>query len=413
MKSFQECVDASVRRLTEVRKRVRDLATTTSTRGGEHECSEQSCAPRNERFYCQRGFIAPPVMCENVFLCHYGVVHVCSPQTCTRYLENKQGTCPISGICYGNIYQTDYDKEDSRTWYQKPQTSVVDEQTPRHVVRMKRSRNILMQSGSIFEEGHHPQRERPTPPRGERDSAERPGESTLKEEEEEEAKKPKVKTWKVRPRAQLEQKVKYVLQELLFSPTRKKYNDDITQKHKDAHKKEHDRYMHNCKVTGQFPNLIDLHTIANHYNNLPLPMLNIEMDLVMMNHYVNMIMQVWDTVSKYTDETATKVSIEAVALGTLYTLRQGLLYKGVEMIPKDLFMSQRGVLPIINDIVRFGFTKKTVTCGEKLIDAAYNRAMRMKVCKDEITIDFSKMHEQNQEKETMIPLGQSGKKVYY
>jgi len=391
MNIFQESVDASVRRLTEVRKRVRDLA----TKHAQHECSEQMCAPRSERFYLQHGYIAPPIVCDCVFLCRLGAVHVCSPQTCTRYLENKHGMCPISGACYGNVYQTDYDKEDSRTWYQTPQTSVVDEKGARQLERKKRSRMVLMQSGSIFEEEKVKE------------------EQKVEDAPQEKMPKKGTKTWRNRTRQQLEQKVTRVLHALLFSHTRKQYNSDVAQKHEDAHRKEQEKYLQKCKTTGQFPNLIDLHTIGNYYNNLPLPMLNIEMDQVMLNHYVNLIMQVWGTVSKYTDENATKVSIEAVALGTLYTLRQGLIYKGLEMIPKDPFMSQRGVLPIINDIVRFGFTKKNVTCGEKLIDAAYNRAMMLKVCKDELMIDFSQIQEQNQEEITMIPLGKSGKKIYY
>lgn len=405
MKTFKECVDDSVNRLVEVRKRTRDLA----TKRKEHVCSEAVCAPRNERFYLAHGFIALPIMCDGVFLCRFGSVHVCTPATCTRYMENTQGVCPISGVSYGQVYSTAYNKEDTRTWYQKPQTNTVEESDARRIVRVKRSRTVLMQSGSLFAD---PQSSSKEGVASSEESAPREEEPPLEEEEEQEKKK-KIGRARTRTRQQLEPKIKYVIEQLLFSHARTEYNDEVTQKHAEAHKKQQERYLLNCKKHGQFPNLIDLHTISNYYNNLPLPMLNIEIDHIMLNHYINVISQVWVIVAKYADDNSTKVSVEAVSLGTLYTLRQGLAYNGIQLIPKDPFMCQRGVLPIINDVVRFGFTKKTVTCGEKLIDAAYNRAMAKNVSKDEIMINFSIMQQQNDEADYMIPLNSAGKKVYY
>lgn len=394
-KKMERVYDDSTRRLVVARKRIRDLM----PRKREHVCSHEHCAPLNELYFMNQGYLAPPLISAAVYLCRYGAVHVCTPNTCVLYLENPKGICPISGVSYGGVYQTGYDKEDSRTWYQKPQTHVINEVGKRQIIRKKRSRSMLTQSGSIFRKVT---------------ITEKVVEETVIVEGEKNKKKkrkPKVQ----QPATVLEHKVLNILQTLLFSSLRTRFNQDITSQHKGDHKKEQERYLNTCKRTGQFPNLIDLLTISNHYNCLKLPMLNIEMDYVMREHYVKLVMQVWENVIKYVDDNATKVSIEAVTLGTMYTLRQGLVYNRIEMIPKDPFICQRGVLPLINDIVRFGFTKKTVTCGEKLIDAAYNKAIKMNVSKDDLMIDFSVMSQHNAEEPLMVALGKtgSGKRMFY
>ena len=375
-KSIQE----SVARMVNARKRMRDLA----TKKMDHVCSHETCLPLNEPAFLYAGFIAPPIICEFVYLCRYGSVHICTANTCMRYFENKMGVCPISNIQYSSAQQTDYDKEDWRTWYQKPQTNVIQTSSKQSVVTKKRSRKSLLVPGSLVE---------------------------LKEEVKEEVKieittTTKKKKQRVINLNVIETRIKETLYIILFSPTRNRFNDEITKQHKTEHRKAQDRYITKCKDGRQIPNLIDLIVINNYYNNLPLPMLKIKMDKIMHEHYTNLILQVWEKVYKYADDTISKINVEAVVLGTLYTLRQGLVVQGIELIPKDTFISQRGVLPLINDIVRFGFTKRKVTCGEKLIDSAYSRALALNVSKDDLMINFSEIIEHTSQQDIVyIPLG--------
>ena len=129
-----DLIRESVIRMTNARKRMRDLA---PIKDG-HVCSPHVCLPLNEVAFIGRGLIAPPTICEFVYLCRFGNVHVCTPNTCTLFLENKHGVCPISGIQYQSAQQTDYDKEDWRTWYQKPQTKSIKQSVTHNVVHKKR-----------------------------------------------------------------------------------------------------------------------------------------------------------------------------------------------------------------------------------------------------------------------------------
>lgn len=374
-----ERVRESVIRLTHARERMRDIA----PKKDNHICMASICMPLNEPALISLGFIAPPIICESVYLCRFGNVHICTPQSCTRFLENKTGVCPISNIQYQCAQQTDYDKEDWRTWYQTPQTKIVNRSDTFDVSRKKRTRLSLLTPGSLD-----------------------PDKITLVDEDEIQKHEPKAeKRTRIIDIKSIENKVKETLRIILFSPLRKRFNDEVTKQHKIEHKKAQERYISNCKKQGQIPNLIDLLTISNYYSNLPLPLMNIEMDHTMHEHYTNIILQIWEKVQRYSDDNVVKVNVQAVVLGALYTMRQGLVADGLQLIPRDSFMCQRGVLPLINDIVKFGFTKRKVTSGEKLIDSAYNRALTLNVSREDLLFDYTRIKEKATDDSIFIAVG--------
>ena len=375
-----ERVRESVARITNARRRMRDFA----PKRDDHVCSSTLCLPLNEPALLGMGLVSLPIICEFVYMCRYGNVHVCTPNTCNRFLENKHGVCPISNMQFHGAQQTDYDKEDWRTWYQKPQTKTAARSSTFDVSRKKRTRAFLLKPGALDEEIKE----------------EEPAPLEVKIEISLPQKKPKKVDLK-----SVEAKVRDTLRIILFSPIRKRFNDEITKQHQMDHKKAQDRYIANCKKVGQIPNFIDLVTIRNYYSNLPLPMVNIKMDHTMHEHYTSLIVQVWEKVHKYSDDSVSKINVQAVVLGALYTLRQGLVAQGLELIPRDTFMSQRGVLPLINDIIRFGFTKRKVTTGEKLIDSAYNRALTMNVSREDLLFDFNRIKEKQEDDSIFIPVG--------
>ena len=375
-----------------------------------HTCSHAECAPMNEILCVQRGLLSAStrLLAPYVFLCRYGVVHVCTQTTCTRFMENTQGVCPISGISYGGIYQTDYDKEDSRTWYQKPQLSLQQsgEEQRSRVTRQKRSRSVLMSSADLF--APPPKKSDPQPsshsvpvPLAGDETQVTPAVT---------APKPK----KVRSEASVRARVRQIIETLLFSSVRDEFNESAMREHEARLQRERERYMQRCKELRQLPNIIDLHVLVNYYASKPLPLLNITMDAVMLQYYIGIVFQIWQKVNAYLDDShaSIKISLDSVTLGALYALREGLSACGLEIIPKDKVLCQRGVLPLINDINHFGFAKKKVTAGEKLIVAAYDQALRLRVSRDDLLIDFSLMEEQNAEPVQMFALGKErpGKK---
>lgn len=382
-------VEQCSKRLITVRQQQRDFA---PNRHINHVCSRQECAPINELLCIQQNWLPRDtmVLAPYVFLCRYGVVHVCTQTTCTRYMENPQGVCPISGISYGHIYQTDYDKEDSRTWYQTPQTAIrqsAQEQRTR-IVRQKRSRSILSLAGDMFA---------PPPPPQKKEE----------EEEEEPPPEPLVKKKKVRVGESARARIRQIIESLLFSSVRDQFNEVAIRENNHQLKKERDRYLSRCREVRQIPNFIDICVLTNYYARKPLPLLNITMDTIMLNYYIGIVYQIWEKVNAYLDDTQSsiKISLDSVTLGALYALREGLSAHGLDIIPKDKVLCQRGVLPLINDINHFGFAKKKVTAGEKLIVAAYDNALRLNVSRDDLLINFSLMEEQNAEPVEMFAVG--------
>lgn len=377
-------IKMSATRIVDARKRMRDYV---SKKNHQHVCSKQECFPMSERHCIMDGYLALPIVCEPVFVCRYGNIHICTTNLCRRYFEALNGTCSISGIQYRAALQTDYDKEDARTWYVKPKTTTLDNKDQQMVKPKKKDRAKLTSSASLF-----------------KTKTKRVQVEQAEDEKEEYVVKTVQKRQRVVKDDALRSKIEKILQNILFSPIRKQFNEEIEAEHKHDHERELNRYMMQCKQNGQFPNLIDLYAINTHYGNMPLPMVNIKMDHTMRKHYTVVIAQIWKNVCKYAEDNGAKINVEAVTLGALYTMRQGLNFDNMTVIPKDPFLSRLGVLPLINDIVRFGYSKKKVTSGEKLIDASYNRAMQLNVSKKKLSLDYNELDEYDSDETIFIPL---------
>jgi hypothetical protein len=94
-----------------------------------HMCSDSICKPQNETTLKKRGLLSsttPYVTNDRIFVCIYGTIHECTPNTCMN-----NNTCPISGLSDGVVIEyNSYDPNDSRTWnkekYKRKQISLTD-----------------------------------------------------------------------------------------------------------------------------------------------------------------------------------------------------------------------------------------------------------------------------------------------
>lgn len=93
-------------------------------------------------------------------------------------------------------------------------------------------------------------------------------------------------------------------------------------------------------------------------------------------YYTDIIGQVYDLVQRYTQATgeSQKICINSVAIATLYKMRQSFQLDDVVLLPRDQYLVDH--LPPTNELPRFGIDKKRFTTGEKLIEYAYDMAIK-------------------------------------
>lgn len=84
-----------------------------------HSCSTRECHPVNEDYLIRHGRLRGPPLHNDVFVCHYGRVHICNEiyRECIIEVDpTGQGTCRISGRYYGlssfNMVSTKADQHD-------------------------------------------------------------------------------------------------------------------------------------------------------------------------------------------------------------------------------------------------------------------------------------------------------------
>ena len=293
-----------------------------------HVCSRGRCRPMSETdAQCSLPCVAP-----NVYVCRLGCVHVCSPHACELYLDTPTQTCPVSGIQHGQLTSS-YIKDDPRTWYTTTQAPV---QRPK-----KKQRNLP------------PTRTTPA------------------------------KRLQAVSHAQVLEQAKSMVELLLFSKSRSARNEKALSRMRSDAALQCEEYIKRVRRDQQLPYATDVYRIYGTIMAQPLPLTTLPYDDEKVGYYVAVICQMWQRIMKYLDTAhaprtnrMTGCDVQTVALGTLYSMREGKKHQGHVMLPRDEFLSQH--LPNISDLgTYFHIRRKNITKGKDMVTLALEHALRV------------------------------------
>ena len=303
-----------------VAKRVADLRTDmVLEQYHAHMCQKNYCFPQTEQHILNTAKAN-----SSVFLCRVGQVHICDFDHC------HCNVCPISGACYGHGGGwSSYDPTDPRTW--ETQRTVVEDDFPTFFAL----EGLAPEEPAVLVKKRRTHHQNNT--------------SVLKRAEQ-------------------------VVETLLYSQERNKINIEYTQRQKKACTREKDAYVTQCKKCKQLPNMLVLDEINNRYKYDKPPLTIVKTDVERVAYYTDVISQVYQLVQRYTGGDAQKVCIASVAIATLYKMRQSFQLEEVTLLPRDQYLVDH--LPGTNDLPRFNLDKKRFTAGEKLIEFAYDMAIK-------------------------------------
>jgi len=176
------------------------------------------------------------------------------------------------------------------------------------------------------------------------------------------------RTWEVnkdakKPKRQndatAEEKIEYIIEELLYSPKRKKIHDKLYAQSQKLMKKEKTNYLKQCKNAKEV-NLIKLAMIITKHTTQRSGMnYMLEKYPILVTKYTALILDIYEQIKKVTNK---KVNVESVTLACLYKMQQG----GVQgLLEPDVYLARN--LPELAHLHEFGFNKTRFTDGEKLI----------------------------------------------
>lgn len=345
-----------------------------------HRCSHEECNPQNEEHMVYAGSLEGPPLSSNIFLCKYGNVHICSASSCDLYAYSKSQTCPLSGYQWG-LAVCSYDKNDYRTWKRGGHV----ETSSREHVALK-LHNVL-----LFED---------------KDENEK-----CKEKEDPLTKKKRVQELLVPPtkkrntgsssmvplsKTGVLERSGDLITILLFSNCRRACNLEALSNFKREAEKAKQTYINRRTEHRQLPYLTDILRLVGHYLSQPLPLIEMEPDEALKNHYAHIIWQVWQNIVEYTERiqepdgtlVVPRLDFDMVALGTLYCMREGLQCDGVYVLPSDAFLMN--MLPLVRDLDYFNIKKKKITRGAHFIENTYKRAIRLyNVLPEQLILDVT------------------------
>jgi len=326
---------------------------TLSSEKKKHICSHETCLPQSEIQMIDLHLLDAPAVSNNVYLCVYGCVHICSDTSCGLYEHTPKQICPISGIQWRQTI-TDYNRDDSRTWYSRPNWYT--------------SNNRNVPDGHIDDD-----------PR----------------------KKKKIKTLPVplvpkKPKKKwlseciVKERTRDLITLLLYSDRRKDRNNAAILERFEIVEKSKQTYIQQRFKRQQLPYLYDLIRIRAMFTSKPLPYILYEMDLSRIEYYTCVVYQAWEYVMSYveanTDSLSLRPDIKVVAIGVLYLMRGGHKINGIEVLPSDDFLQTS--LPLINDLTYFDVPKKNVTRGVTLVTDAYKFQKRPA---EDLVLDVSRL----------------------
>jgi hypothetical protein len=274
----------------------------TDERGVQHVCDHKVCNPQSEQ-----------AVASNVFLCKYGVIHVCTAQLCEYYADTPSQTCPISGFQLGSIVSY-FDKGDARTWYSK-----LEHQTAPAV--------------KVDSDVHsHPQK----------------------------------RARKEVPLEDLRERALAIVRLLLYSNARHARNKAAIAQFKVEAEEARHAYLKQQTARHQFPYFTDVYRLTGHFASQPLPLQEFMHDASLCNYYVSVIMQVWAKIAPPLPK------FEDACLGVMYAMRQGIRYGDCVFLPKDDFLLMN--LPIGNELRYFNIAKQRISNGDHIISELYQHS---------------------------------------
>lgn len=294
-----------------------------------HDCSVPFCDPLNDIGLVKRGYNAFQNTPESLYICKYGQIHDCAKESC-----GISEICPVSGASKEYIQEyNDYNKHDSRTW-----------KLPSNLLSDTRAEKIVKKYVGGGEGGR-----------------------VLSAAPKALLRKKKYSDTDVQSR------IGHIVETILYSPKRKLINDELWSGHTKRVKREKDNYINECGENKVPVNLIKLLMIESSCDTSKLHFLNIlKRDQNVIDRYVSMILQIYKFAELYIDDN--KVSPEAISLGILYKMQQGMIVEDVTLIPIEEFLIAN--LPLMNDLGKLGIDKKKYTTGERLIFLMYENAKK-------------------------------------
>lgn len=179
-------------------------------------------------------------------------------------------------------------------------------------------------------------------------------------------------------------KMEMVVETILFSNFRQKINEQWKRKQMKLCKKEKDSYIHencaDCPI-----NLIGAMMIESVYRSQKPPLVVLEHDQVKIHYYTQVCQFIYQCIQRYVGE---NLNLDAIALGTLYKMQQGIRVEETVILPVDRFLVDH--LPLINDLPQFKVDKRKFTRGEKLISQMIDNVKKLKVPLSEIALKLDR-----------------------
>lgn len=179
---------------------------------------------------------------------------------------------------------------------------------------------------------------------------------------------------------------KTIINSLFYSGTREKINVKKRNEAADRSKRKIKAYKQKKKNLNQPWIVIEILTIDANERLITdhIADLVIEDDLI--DYFASVVMRAWEIVntSPWGEMNQGRIRFEQHCLGVLYHMRRGFQPDGVIYIPKHDYMKY---LPHVNDLKDFGFEKKNVKSGMKVVQNAYKSAK-----KERWTVSRLRMH---------------------
>lgn len=361
----------------------------------EHVCDFKVCNPQSEASLIHDGSLTGPPLTSNVFLCRFGVVHVCTKDGCSFHAASHTQTCPISGLNWGGSLVSDYDKNDYRTWKSKASVTVVSLEP-----------DIVLKKTKTNEK-----RERsPQPP------AAPPTPVVLK----------KKIHHKVLSDDAVWQGASNMVKLLLYSNNRISRNKEAIDVYQQQARDSMATYTKERADEHQLPYWTDLYRLKSHWSSQPLPLKEFVFNENLHDYYVNIICQVWKKVLKYyvkpgekeyeedgVTEIPPKVDLDTICLGVMYAMRQGIKHGDVILLPKDDFLLIN--LPIVTELPHFDIRRRCITDGDKILTETYENAIASDAPIQDLIIDVNYLPAKRAEvilKEENAKVTSSGEKLF-
>lgn len=295
--------------------RARILAGELSVIKGDHECSISYCNPMNEPMMIQRGMLEGEPLTTDVYLCKHSVVHVCRENECTNTVN---GTCVITGKCFGPLWtgESTYDSSDYRTWRNKTNdVSVFLGPRPIHG----------LPEGPLVVPTHKRRK-------------------------------------RVQKKVNINQITEDVIRTLLYAD---RYRLAVNQARLKK-SPEISNYIDMCRSRKIPINLIDVQLLQRMFKYRAFKMLSMcEYDFDLVNSYKNTCQQICSMVDRYWANKEVKICFKNVIIAFLYQSRSGYTVGENEILPRDHFLQR--ALPMANELPFFGFEKKSIVKGQRLL----------------------------------------------